>query len=104
MTTPNKDWRKKEIIAWMNKGIPDGKTIPDFESMLDDFLTSHTTELIERIEEIVTKENYELEEWYSSAERSENLTHFEANQKNMETRNKITAKLKQLKQERLLSN
>lgn len=43
----------------------------------------------ERLVEIIRNENYKLEEWYSSAERPREITHFDANQKNMETRNKI---------------
>ena len=43
----------------------------------------------ERVVGILSDENYKLEEWYSSSERPDTLTHFEANQRNMENRNKI---------------
>ena len=39
--------------------------------------------------DILSKANYEQEEWYASSERPDTLTHFEANQINMKTRNKI---------------
>jgi len=42
-----------------------------------------------RVWGIISAENYKLEEWYSSSERPDTLTHFEANQRNMKTRNKI---------------
>lgn len=31
------DKLKKEIIEWMNYGIPRGKTVPNFEGMVDEF-------------------------------------------------------------------
>ena len=43
----------------------------------------------ERMRGILSAENYKLEEWYSSSERPDTLTHFEANQRNMKTRNEI---------------
>ena len=55
------------------------------------------TIIIEAVREIVMKENYELEEWYASSERPNTLTHFQASQKNMETRNKIIDLLSTLK-------
>jgi len=46
--------------------------------------------------EIVIDENYKLEEWYANTERPKNLTRFEANQRNMKTRNEITHAIKNL--------
>ena len=43
----------------------------------------------ERVRGILSVENYKLEEWYSSSERPDTLTHLEANQRNMKTRNEI---------------
>lgn len=43
----------------------------------------------EELEKIIEEHFYELEEWYGSAERPEKITCFEANQKNIATRNKI---------------
>ena len=57
------------------------------------FLSSSITQAIaeerERVRGILSAENYKLEEWYSSSERPDTLTHFEANQRNMKTRNEI---------------
>jgi len=52
--------------------------------------------VLEEVREILSNENYKLEEWYSSAERPATLTHFEANQRNMKTRNKIQARIDEL--------
>lgn len=38
-----RDALKAEIIGWMNKGIPRGKTIPDFENLVDT-LIQHAVE------------------------------------------------------------
>lgn len=64
----------------------DDKEIADFWINELDLAIKQTEE---RIVEIIRNENYKLEEWYSSAERPREITHFDANQKNMETRNKI---------------
>ena len=50
----------------------------------------------ERVTGILSAENYKLEEWYASSERPDTLTHFEANQRNMKTRNEIQVLLSSL--------
>ena len=59
-------------------------------------LTAERTALLTELRKILSDENYKLEEWYSSAERPDTLTHFEANQRNMKTRNEIQARLDEL--------
>ena len=46
--------------------------------------------------EIVLREHYILEEWFSSEERPRDISCFSANQKTIETRNKITASLRKI--------
>ena len=41
---------KKEILGWMNKGIPNGKTIPRFEDILDKFEALVIEEVINKLE------------------------------------------------------
>lgn len=36
--------KRKEIIGWMNYGIPRGKTIPNFEDLLDSFIRTQREE------------------------------------------------------------
>jgi len=56
---------------------------------LSDKLDQTLAEERARVRGILRDENYKLEEWYSSSERPDTLTHFEANQRNMKTRNEI---------------
>ncbi len=48
----NTSWeeKKKEIIGWMNYGIPRGKTIPNFEDLLDALLQNRDREIVEKFE------------------------------------------------------
>lgn len=50
-TTPDTEMEKlkKEIIGWMNYGIPRGKTIPIFEDLVENLLTSRDTYWKERV-------------------------------------------------------
>jgi len=65
---------------------------------LFDFMQEEITKAIQQavkdrdaeIREMVVSEHYKLEEWYSSAERPDTISHYKANQKNIETRNAIT--------------
>ena len=41
---------REEIIEWMYKGLPRGKTIPNFDHLLDALLTSHSEAIRERVE------------------------------------------------------
>jgi len=41
---------KKEILSWMNEGLPSGKTIPIFEDILDKFEALVIEEVIKEIE------------------------------------------------------
>jgi len=65
----------------------------DHYEEVKDFLSTSIAQSIaeerERVVGIVIDENYELEEWYISSLRPDALTPFEANQRNMKTRNKI---------------
>ena len=56
---------------------------------IENLISKAIAEERERVMKILSAENYKLEEWYSSSERPDTLTHFEANQRNMKTRNKI---------------
>ncbi len=61
----------------------------EIESFLFTLITQALAEERERVVGILSVENHKLEEWYSSSERPGTLTHFEANQRNMKTRNEI---------------
>ena len=50
---------------------------------------------LQRAVDEIRKAHYELEEWSGSVERPKNLTHFEANQKNMEMRNRLMSILQE---------
>ena len=60
---------------------------------IDEWLTTSIQQALaeerERVTGILSAENYKLEEWYASSERPDTLTHFEANQRNIKTRNEI---------------
>jgi len=60
-----------------------------YEEILIETIAQALAEERERVVGILSAENYKLEEWYSSSERPDTLTHFEANQRNMKTRNEI---------------
>jgi len=54
-----KDLIKKEILSWMNEGLPSGKTIPIFEDILDKFEALVIEEVIKEIEDILEKDKCE---------------------------------------------
>ena len=69
------------------------RTNTELELELKSLFITHTNQLLEKrnkeVINILSKTNYEQEEWYASSERPDTLTHFEANQINIRTRNKI---------------
>jgi len=91
---------KREIEKIINKvrtveflhGVPvslPSETVELLRSGIRKAIDQAVAEERARVEKILSDANYELEEWYSSSERPKTLTHFEANQRNMETRTKI---------------
>ena len=56
-------------------------------------LTKAKEEEREKAYKIVINENYILEEWYMSSLRPDTITYYQANQRNMKTRNAITKAL-----------
>ena len=54
-----KDLIKKEILSWMNEGLPSGKTIPIFEDILDKFEALVIEEVMKEIEDILEKDKCE---------------------------------------------
>jgi len=42
---------EKEILKWMNAYIPEGKTIPVFEDMLEQYATTQRTALLTELKE-----------------------------------------------------
>ena len=63
MTENNSVELKEEILAWMYKGLPRGKTIPDFDALVQSYGNQCRREERERADRIVrmTMDNMELE-------------------------------------------
>jgi len=44
---------EKEILKWMNAYIPEGKTVPVFEDMLEQYATTQRTALLTELRESI---------------------------------------------------
>jgi len=75
------------------EGVDSVRTFVVDVQIVKDFLTTKIAQAIAeeraRMRGILSDENYKLEEWYCSSLRPTTLTHYEANQRNMKTRNEI---------------
>ena len=53
---------EQEILKWMNAYIPEGKTVPVFEDMLEQYATTQRTALLTELREYVDKTSY-YDDW-----------------------------------------
>ena len=51
---------EKEILKWMNAYIPEGKTVPVFEDMLEQYATTQRTALLTELREWSDKNKWDI--------------------------------------------
>jgi len=70
---PSVEEQKAEIIKWMNAYIPDGKTVPSFEDMVDNLLATERQMQEEVRKEAVEEERVRILKSVNDKEKQEQI-------------------------------